>query len=816
MLALPAAAADAPPGAESGLITGLFVGLAATGAAMVLAAVLYWRERRRTIVEQASRQLIDDELTTLLDALPGGAMVWRGKRDAARTTVTPGLTHLLGAEPGSIGSFDDLAQHLAAAHFERLSEEVEALRSHGVPFSGMVSDPSGERLLEVHGTPVGGGSGQTSALWINDITARGREIKALSGQLEERDGLAQARRTRLESVALPVWERDAEGELVWCNGAYAKRVETTPEDAVANGVELAPVYAPSLAAPIAREALASGETCRGRRHAVIRGARCLLEITETPAPSGDGTVGFAVDVTPLEESQDELARHIAAHAQVLDTLGSSIEIYGPDQRLTYYNSVFPKMFRFDETQLENGPTINEVIDAMRENRRIPEQADFTAFKHEQSELFTSLTEPREGLIHLPDGTALREIVTPHPFGGLMFICEDVTDRLTLEASFNTLNAVQRATLDNLYEGVAVFGGDGRLRLYNPVYARLWNLSESLLETRPHIAEIVDASRELLDDGGDWETYRADLIGRTVDHSRQAERFERRDGSVLDFASVPLPDGATLNTYIDVTDSIEVERMLRERNEALEHADRLKSEFIANVSYELRTPLNTMIGFTEILANQFFGSLNARQAEYATGILESSQQLLALINDMLDLASIEAGHVVLEVEPVELRALLEGVAKLFTERARGGQIELSIECPQDIGSIDMDKRRTKQILFNLMSNALKFTPRAGTVVLGARRAADDGAALWVADSGVGIPESDRERIFDKFYTAEHRSRGRAGPGLALALVKSFVELHGGRVEIDSTPGEGTTVACHFPRRPPQGETLVPPIRLVSEN
>jgi signal transduction histidine kinase len=266
----------------------------------------------------------------------------------------------------------------------------------------------------------------------------------------------------------------------------------------------------------------------------------------------------------------------------------------------------------------------------------------------------------------------------------------------------------------------------------------------------------------------------------------------------------------------VTDSIEVERMLRERNEALEHADRLKSEFIANVSYELRTPLNTMIGFTEILANQFFGTLNERQTEYATGILESSQQLLALINDMLDLASIEAGHVVLEVEPVDLRALLDGVAKLFTERARGGEIGLSIDCPDDIGSLDMDKRRTKQILFNLMSNALKFTPREGTVVLGAKREADDGASLWVADSGIGIPESDRERIFDKFYTAEHRSRGRAGPGLGLALVKSFVELHGGRVEIDSTPGEGTTVACHFPRRPPQGETLMPSIRLVSEN
>jgi signal transduction histidine kinase len=266
----------------------------------------------------------------------------------------------------------------------------------------------------------------------------------------------------------------------------------------------------------------------------------------------------------------------------------------------------------------------------------------------------------------------------------------------------------------------------------------------------------------------------------------------------------------------VTDSIQVERILRERNEALEHADRLKSEFIANFSYELRTPLNSMIEFTEILANQFFGPLIERQSECAKGVLESSQQLLALINDMLDLASIEAGHVVLEVEPVDLRALLDGVAKLFNERARGGEITLSVKCPKNIGSIEMDKRRAKQILFNLMSNALKFTPRGGAAVLGAKRDGADGVALWVMDNGVGIAESERERIFDKFYTAEHRSRGRSGPGLSLALVKSFVELHGGRIEIDSTPGKSTTVTCHFPLHPPHGETLLPPIRLVSEN
>jgi len=258
---------------------------------------------------------------------------------------------------------------------------------------------------------------------------------------------------------------------------------------------------------------------------------------------------------------------------------------------------------------------------------------------------------------------------------------------------------------------------------------------------------------------------------------------RKDGGKADFF------------HLDVTDTARVERALRERNEALETAGRLKSEFIANVSYELRTPLNAIIGFAEILANQYFGALTPRQLDYSRGILDSSHRLLSLINDILDLATIEAGYMTLETHPVEIGGMLEAVMTFTRERARNQDLSLSLHCPEDVGTIEADERRLKQALFNLISNAIKFTPPGGAIRLEAERKNGE-LILSVSDTGVGIPVADQERVFEKFERG-HPQLYQSGAGLGLSLVKSLIELHGGRVTIESSPNKGTTVRCHLP-------------------
>jgi signal transduction histidine kinase len=259
--------------------------------------------------------------------------------------------------------------------------------------------------------------------------------------------------------------------------------------------------------------------------------------------------------------------------------------------------------------------------------------------------------------------------------------------------------------------------------------------------------------------------------------------------------VPLPGGATLVTFHDVTDSVNVERALRERNEALEDADRIKIDFVHHVSYELRSPLTNIIGFVHLLADPATGPLGAKQREYLEYITVSSDTLLALINNILDLATIDAGRMHLNLGPVDIRETMQAAAEGVQDRLVSAGLTLDILAPADIGTFIADDRRLRQILFNLLANAVSFSPAGATITMSAERRA--GAVRFtVADKGSGIPPEVLEKVFNWFETHALGSHHR-GPGIGLSLVRSFVELHGGTVTISSAVGEGTTVTCTFP-------------------
>ncbi|MGH6990409.1 MAG: ATP-binding protein [Stellaceae bacterium] len=632
--------------------------------------------------------------------------------------------------------------------------------------------------------------------YLAELAAAEQEREVSSAQIAGMMARVAVTAGTLDALPLPVWHRrKSDLALIEGNEAYARAVDAGRDAAIAEQRELAPGILGEDGKALAMRARTVNATQRESHHIVIGGARRFLEITEVPLPHSDRMVGFARDFTDLESLEAELRRHTDAHAEVLEHLAVAIAIFGADQRLSFFNHAFAALWQVDPDWLQTQPPIDELLERLRELRRLPEQVDFPAYKRGVAALFTSLIKPREEMTHLPDGRTLRMDVAPHPFGGLIFVYEDVTDRLALERSFNTLTEVQRETLDNLKEGVAVFGTDGRLKLWNPAFAAMWRLAPDALGGEPHLSEIVDRSRALLDDGADWPAQRRTLVARYMNEPAIGERIARKDGAILQFAMLKLPDGNHLFLYLDITDSTRLQTALAERNDALEAADRLKSEFIANVSYELRTPLNVISGFAELLEGEYFGKLNERQHEYGAGILESAQSLAALIGDILDLSSIEAGHFSLEREAVDLRLLLVSLRTLAQERARHGELRFRLDCPEDIGRIDADPRRLKQALFNLLSNAFKFTPPGGEVTLAARRG-DDGVAISVSDTGQGVPAGDVDRVFEKFERGTAPTRG-GGAGLGLALVKSIIELHGGRVELDSVTGIGTAVVCHLP-------------------
>lgn len=613
--------------------------------------------------------------------------------------------------------------------------------------------------------------------------------------------------TILNMAPYPIWQRGGDLKIHYYNLSYNEAIDEIADKADTGET-------PELdkrMRMMARIALDTGKPVSDRRHIVIGGERRLYHIMEFPLPAEKILVGFAIDISEINAVKEDLARHIAAQDDLLESSASAMAIYGSDMRLKSFNYAFVSLWKLDEVWLDTQPTYAEILEALREKRKLPEQANFQLFKQQQTKLFTDLIDPREEFFYLPDGKALRVIAIPHALGGILFAYEDVTDRLALERSYNTLIAVQRETLDHLHEGVAVFGEDGRLKLYNPGYLELWNIDEEFARSEPHIRDVVDKCSHLFA-SEDWPSFRT----RHIDDIQQRElvnkQLERSDGKVIDWRKVPLPDGATLITYLDITDSTLLERSLRERNEALQEADRLKTEFLANVSYELRSPLTSISGFSEMLRQEYFGQLTEKQKEYVDGIHQSSQHLMQLINDILDLASIEAGYMRLEVSNFDIYAMMKSVLSLIQERVKEYNLKVKFECASKIGKMTGDETRIKQILFNLLSNAIKYSHAGQEIVLGAKDQGDE-IVLWVADEGQGIPVEEHAAVFARFYKGKNQegTKGKAGQrsgtGLGLSIVKSFIELHGGRVELHSETGQGARFECIMRRHNPMLEQFL---------
>jgi signal transduction histidine kinase len=793
---LAAAPAPAQDGGASGVT---IVNLAAAALLIVLAALLLWVNRRRRTSEAAAVRLEADErlLRAGLETARAAALTWE---DDGSIAVTPNAKLLLGIDKAGEATIADILGAFDGSGESALGGAVAALRSRGKDFVLTLKLKDKPRFVLVHGKRTKSGGAAIDFLGFQDTT------DALT-LLIEREREAQRLRGVIDSIPVPIWIRDQDQRIRDCNAAYVRAVEATDRAAVlAEGREFAEGPEAGSARALAEKAQARGGRVTAQQHIVVDGTRRLFEIGEQPI-SAASTAGYALDITSTEETRQSVARHTAAHNEVLERLAIAIIIVGQDGAIKFFNGAFARLWGVNEAWLEAGPTLADLLDHLRQQRMLPETGNFAAMRSEWTTWIKGLIEPRQELLHLPNGMAIWMVVSPHPLGGLMFTFENVTYRLALERSVNTLAAVQRDTIDHLFDGVAVFGEDGCLKLSNPTFRRMWKLDEEFTSGSPHVGAVLEHVKALMPVRDTWDKAKPAIMARVTNRRVRQGRVRLTDGRILAYALVPLPDGGVLMSGRDITDTVRVERALRERAEALEQADRVKADFIANISYELRTPLNAIIGFTEILNNQYFGQLNQRQLEYTEGVLEASQHLLTLINDILDLAVIEAGRMVLDIEPVSVKSVVDSVAQITGEWARGQQLQLETDVPAETGIIQADERRLKHALFNLVGNAIKFTPAGGRIAVSARRSGAQ-VAIAVEDTGMGIPEEDAKRVFDTFVRGKDKHGRPAGAGLGLALVRSLIELHGGRVEMQSHPGAGTKVTCWLPLRakvpqPPPG-------------
>lgn len=688
---------------------------------------------------------------------------------------------------------------LAEADWTGLAEDVRLARTTGQPIYRLFKPLQSSRTISVRGGPAppGGGDSGAVVLYFVDSTEIRADMARLTDERERLNKAFDALSGLIEASPIPMWHRGPDLRLTLVNSAYVRAVEAADAaEVIERGLELVetvPGRNPIAAAAAVRE---SGEPGMRTLPATVGGERRNLMLVDVPL--GDsGVAGYAIDVEELEQARAAYARFAEAQRDLLDRLSAGVAQFEADRSLSFYNQAFTRLFAMKPEWLADQPEFERVLDRMREAGRLPEVRDFRAWRDERRAWFTTADEDREEAWMLPGGVHLRVVAQPLPDGGLLLIFEDRTEQVSLASARDTLLRARAATFDNLFEAVGVFAADGRLQLWNRKFRDVWQLDDAFLDQHPRVDLLAEAASGQLTNPTRAAVIRELIRVATHERKQRSGRVALRTGKHFEFAAVPLPDGNALFTMLDITDSRRIEAALRDRNEALEDADRVKTAFVANMSYELRTPLTSIGGFAEMLAGGYAGELAPTATEYVKAILDSVARLSTLIDHVLDLTQSQAGALPLEKRPVDLARIAQDAAKAIEPAAAEKSIAFVVELDTSLGGVSGDSRRLRQVLDNLLGNAIRFTPAGGRVLLrghGESRL----ARLVVSDNGPGMTAKEQARAFDRFSrTSEAQQRG-ASLGLGLPLARQWVEAHGGTLTMASEPGQGTVLTIELPR------------------
>ena len=733
----------------------------------------------------------------LLELMPARPLVVRHDR---HVEVDEQLLRDLGLDqrPAKLADLAGNDSGLVPEDLEALTADIEAAQASARQVSRTVRVHGSSRVFDVRGGPAPGEPPGTLLLWFFDTSVGEEERGKLSLRLRQTEAALGSLTQLIEAAPFPMWYRGPDLKLGLVNSAFVQAVEgEDAADVIERGAELIDAKGQDNAVESARQAQESGAIASRMQPAIIRGERRMLRIVNVPLATG-AVAGFAVDVQDLEDARAELARYIESQRELADRMTAGTAQFDADRSLSFFNRPFAVMTALDPEWLAEKPEFDRVIERMRDQQRLPETRDFPAWKEERRNWFTSAEEVIEEEWMLPAGDHIRVDAQPLPDGGLRLFLEDRTEQLRLASVRDTLLRVRAATFDNLFEAISVFASDGRLYTWNRRFLEDWELDEEWLTTHPRVDELVPAMARKLVNPTAAAQIREMVRQTTNERQSSSGRISMTDGRHFQFAAVPLPDGNALFTMVDVTDSTRIEAALRERATALEEADRVKTDFVANMSYELRTPLTSIGGFAELLGGGYAGDLSVKARDYVGAILESVDRLSKLINDVLDLTTGDTRGVALEKERVDIAGLCRAAVETAKPRAAEKAQKLDIEISPSAGHVFGDARRLRESVEHVLQNAIAYTDPKGRISLSA-----DGdkkqAVIRVKDNGSGIEAEDLPRVFNRFdRVTESGVRGEAALGLGLPLTQQFIEAHGGTVELESKKGKGTIVTLAIPR------------------
>ena len=751
------------------------------------------------LLKQHKRLLLTEEkLNTAeetLESFPDGCYLWLYDPIGfiRETHCSRRLAVMMDLSQGTESSFDALLEHFTPDSAEALATALNEMRSGERPFMLELQNTTRTKSFLVSGFRTRSAKYKNiiDTLWVQETTDTTKKLASLGEKARELEKENTLFKQAFDSLPFPVWLRSEELQIAACNPAYAKAVHAdSPEQAVLLGSELVYEKSPREAKVLAAAARAAGKEKKARDFVVMEGKRRWVEASEITLPaqlySKNKTIGFVRDITQEQELQNSLQNHIASHNGVLEHLKTAIAVFDADMRLQFYNTSFMNLWDLEAEWLDSSPTYSHVLDMLREKRRLPENRDFSAYKTREIKYFTSLVAATEDILHLPSGMTLRRMLTPHPLGGLLITYEDVTGHLTMERSMTVLNETQYTVINHLREAILLFGRDGRLRLANTAYLTLWQISDSDFNKPPlTIVEVIEKQKPFFENENNWEALKEQLLGVITSHTGEIFQILRPDGKVLEFVAAGLPDGGIFVSFLDVTEeekssslAEEKETLLSRFKQTTVQAEKLRAVFLEQLGREINPQLSSLTDAVQKLSDNAGQRLSRRQKTCLQTIFDSSSELKILFDDLADLALIETGSAVLELDSVDVRGLLNGIMNTVKEQAKNKNVSLHLSCPDVLPTLIADKKRLKQVLFYLINNAVSAAFKDGTVSLSVYTE-NKNLVIALEEKSLDV-KNDSDTIN---FAAQN--------GFAASLIRSFIEMHGGTLAVSDKKGTKKT-------------------------
>ena len=698
--------------------------------------------------------------------------------------------------PHFLSELDAGKTGLDEGDLEQLRDAVQRTQKTAAPFRMVVAPRGSEKSLALRGQLADSSiaTGGAVLVWWFDFSESQGELSRLRSETARARNDFAALVGLIEAAPMPMWFRGPDMTLRLVNSAYVDAVGAESAAIVVDKqIELVETVDGLSAAQVAKQAQDRDTPIERIVQATVGNQRRTLRVSDLPL-GPEGVAGYGIDIEEMEEQTRAFRAFRAAQRSMLDQLSVGVAQFDEDKRLTFANQPFQRIFLLPNSIQLEPPRFERFLDMARDKARLPEVRDFPEWRSELAGWFIA-DAPDEDQWTLPDGTHLRIVAQPMPDGGLVLVAEDRSEQLALSATRDTLLRTRTATFDSLFESLAVFAPDGRMQLWNRSFPAIWGLPEEFFDEHPHVDKLLDRISNRLARPAQRKAIGEVVRGATLDRRERGGRVVLSDGRTLEFAGVPLPDGNGLLTVMDVTDSTKAEEALRERATALEEADAVKTRFLANMSYEFRTPLTSIGGFAELLQSGVAGDLSDQGKEYVGAILASVERLSSQIESVLDLTQSEAGLLPIAAEPIDLLAFATQIVRAREEVIEAKNLTLDLRGDKGAGQINADARQLGRAIGNLLDNAIDATPPGGRVLvaLGRRKS---GARIVISDNGEGMKPSELARALDGYRLAG--SDGKDGKrGLGLPLARQLIEAHGGKLEIQSEKGVGTTATVSLP-------------------